>query len=87
MKFVFGWDENGQTLADKIKSKLSKEVDPDEGKKLDVLKQSNKYQRGLLSTTSEKLNDYINIVKSEIDDVQNDYKGFIDLEDKEFFEK
>lgn len=59
LKVLFGWDENGMTFTERIKSKFKSEIDPDEGKKLEVLKESNRHQRGLLKNASEALEDYI----------------------------
>lgn len=57
------------TLGQRIKSKFTQEFDPDEGKKIDLLKESNKHQRGLLKSTSEHLDAYLEAITSEITEV------------------
>lgn len=75
------------SLTQRIKAKLFSSEDPDEGLKSNELKISNQYQWGLLAKTSQEIEAYIEQIKREIEDVQNGYKGFIDLEDEEFFEQ
>lgn len=71
----------------RLKNKFIKQQDPDEIVKADALRQSNWHIWGLLLKTDNLLLNFMDLLKQEIEEVKNDYKGFIDLDDKEFFEK
>lgn len=47
---------------------------------------SNNKLRGLQAKVSMELDSYLKTLRASLYEIQDDYKGFIDLEDKEFFE-
>ena len=84
-KFDADEDDRGffSQMVDKAAGKAH---DPDEAKKMEVIRASNKRVWAIMKKSAKNMTDAIKTIRNAIENLQTYFKGFIDLDDRKFFE-
>lgn len=84
-KFDADADDRG-FFAQMVDKATGKAHDPDEGKKMEVIWASNKRVWAIMKKSAKDMTDAIKTIRNAIENLQTYFKGFIDLDDRKFFE-